>query len=102
MKAAAVMNPMKASARFVICPPRPGHRTGPVSRCVGFTSVRYYALTVADELITAVTEVLEQVLTRGVEIQPRGEGWLVRLTPADVTQGPAVSEAETAQMRRSW
>jgi hypothetical protein len=52
-----------------------------------------------DPLAVALVTAVEEVLTQGVLVEPRGEGWLVRLAPGSAA---AAGDKEPEPMRRSW
>lgn len=55
---------------------------------------------VNDPLVVALATALEGLLTRGLEIKPCGDGWLIRV--ADERNAQSVGQAEDGQVRRSW
>ena len=48
-----------------------------------------------DPLVTALAQAVSLVLDRGIEVQPQGSGWFIRLSDQD-------SQSETPGVGRRW
>jgi hypothetical protein len=56
---------------------------------------------VNDPLVVALATALEGLLTRGLSIQPCGDGWTIKLAQ-EVNQTDSGQTPEPEEVRRSW